>query len=137
MRAVKASERPQDAREGQSRQIVRLVLPGLPPTVNHMYVGTRGGGKALSAAALAYRKEVWAACGVGPRVPAEGALALTLRLTYGDRRRTDIDNRVKAALDALAAALGFDDSRVGRLVVERAGYVRGRPACELVLEVLE
>jgi Holliday junction resolvase RusA-like endonuclease len=110
----------------------------LPPTVNHMYVSRRGGGKALTEEARTFRHEVWCAlfdAGL-PRVPPAGDLAVTVRLTYGDRRRTDIDNRVKAALDALATALEFDDARVARLVVERAGYAKGKPACELVLEVL-
>jgi Holliday junction resolvase RusA-like endonuclease len=59
-----------------------------------------------------------------------------LGLTFGDKRNQDIDNRIKSALDALALALGFDDNCIDRIVIERAGYARGCPRCELILEAL-
>jgi hypothetical protein len=33
----------------------------------------------------------------------------------------------------LAIALGFDDTRIDRLVVERVGIDKGKPLCEMVL----
>lgn len=60
-----------------------------------------------------------------------------MRLTFPDRRKSDLDNRLKASQDALAIALGFNDARIVRVTAERAGVEPGRPACEMVLEVLE
>lgn len=117
--------------------MITTTIDMLPPTVNHMYLARRDGGKALTDEAYTFRALVGLALRSAPPVPQDGDLAVTLRLTFPDRRRTDIDNRAKAAIDALALALGFDDRRVARLVVERAGYAKGAPACELVLEVLE
>ena len=116
---------------------VRLWVAALPPTVNHMYVNNGRGGKVLGDGALLFRQLVAVACQLGgySEAPA-GDLALTVRLVFPDKRRCDLDNRLKAAQDALALALGFDDSRITRVVAERAGYDKGRPACELLLEVL-
>lgn len=123
------SPRPAEART------VRLVVPMLPPTVNHMYVNNGRGGKVLGAGALAFRQAV-ADAAEGLAVGA-GDLALTVRLTFPDRRKSDLDNRLKACQDALALALGFDDAHIVRLVVERAGVAPKQPVCEMVLEVLE
>ena len=72
----------------------------------------------------------------GWQVPS-GRLQLTMLLTFGTRAtRVDIDNRIKTGLDALALALGFDDSRVDRIVIERVGVDPKRPLCEMILEAL-
>lgn len=117
-----------------------VIVPILPPTVNHMYIATRDGGKALSDQAQAFRKLAGyeariTANTIGWTVP-QGRLRLTIALTFGDRRNQDIDNRAKAGIDALALALGFDDSRIDELVIRRAGYDKGRPLCEMILEPL-
>ena len=66
-----------------------------------------------------------------PRAPA-GPLAVHLLFVAPDRRPYDRDNllaRMKAALDGVADALGYDDSRVAHFSVrqaekvERPGYV--------------
>jgi len=116
--------------------MIRIIIDALPPTVNHMYITCKGGRKALSAEAEAFRKLVLAALsGVLPAVP-EGPLEFTLRLTLDTKRRQDIDNRIKAALDAVAIALRFDDCRVSRIIVERAGYAAKQPRCEIEIGVL-
>lgn len=116
---------------------VVIWIPLLPPSVNHMYRNNGRGGRVLTDEAQAWRRLVAAEVAAlgSPRL-AGGPLELTLRLTYGTRRRTDIDNRIKAALDALALALDFDDARVARIEVLHAGYATGRPACEMVIGVL-
>lgn len=47
-----------------------------------------------------------------------------------------IDNRAKSAIDALALALGFDDSRVEDIRIRRVGVDPKRPLCEMILEAL-
>lgn len=116
--------------------MITLTIAALPPTVNHMYVTCGGGRKALSDEAGMFRALVLQALnGERPTLP-DGPLALTLRLTFGTRHRQDIDNRIKAALDAVALALRFDDCRVSRIVVERAGYAAKQPRCEITIGVL-
>jgi Holliday junction resolvase RusA-like endonuclease len=112
-----------------------IVVPILPPTVNHMYITLRRGGKALTEQAEIFRKLVAAdVLHSGQRTDPDGPLALTMRLTFGDKRRQDLDNRLKAAIDAAALALHFDDCRIVRIVAERVGYAPGQPQCELRLE---
>lgn len=118
---------------------IRVWVRALPPTVNHMYLPNARGGKRLSPEAELFRSLVWTevvSTQPRPAVPDAGPLALTVRLTFGTKRRQDLDNRLKAAQDALALALAFDDARIKRLTVEDAGHDKGRPACEMVLEVL-
>jgi crossover junction endodeoxyribonuclease RusA len=52
-----------------------------------------------------------------------------------DARRRDLDNLLKASLDALTAARVFeDDSQVVRLLVEHGGIDRERPRLEVLVE---
>ena len=118
---------------------ISIWVRALPPTVNHYTRPNGRGGAVLTEEVNLFRQLVWAeVVNTHPRpaVPPDARLALTMRLTFGTRRRCDIDNRAKTAIDALALALDFDDTRIDRLVVERAGYDKGRPACEMVLEEL-
>lgn len=115
-----------------------VIVPLLPPTVNHMYKTNGKGGKFLSDEAVTFRAEIalearQTAQLTGWRLP-DGPLQLTLLLTYGSKCKTDIDNRCKSALDALALALGFDDSRIDRIVIERVGVDPKRPLTEMILE---
>lgn len=113
---------------------ISIVVAALPPTVNHMYIARKGGGKALSAEAETFRKLVLSRVSEARPVVPDGPLSLTVRLWFGDRRKCDIDNRLKAAIDALALALRFDDSRIHEIHAVRAGWDPGRPRCEMVLE---
>jgi Holliday junction resolvase RusA-like endonuclease len=114
-----------------------VIVPTLPPTINHAYKSIGKGRKALTDEALAFRQEVSAearttARMTGWRLP-DGPLEFHLFLTYGSNRRTDIDNRVKMAIDAIALAIGFDDARIDKIEIERVGYDKGNPLCEMVL----
>jgi crossover junction endodeoxyribonuclease RusA len=95
----------------------------LPPSVNHRYVRTRRGGVALTARARAYQEEVaaemLAQLGRIPRLPPGARLGLRVQLCYPDRRRRDLDNALKALLDAVCGVLGVDDAAVDLLVVSR------------------
>ena len=86
-------------------------------TTNHLYerMGMR---RRLTPKASAWRDHaviaIWGdsrRCGA-PIVVPDGDLALTLDAYQPDRRRRDLDNLIKLAQDALALALGIDDSRV-------------------------
>ena len=114
-----------------------VIVPTLPPTVNHLYKSIGGGKKALTDEALAFKSMVLAEVLdvvnlTGWKLPA-GRLEFHLYLVYGDKRSTDIDNRVKFAIDSVASALKFNDNRIDRVVIERVGFDKGKPLCEMVL----
>ncbi len=95
-----------------------------PPSVNH-YWGTRGKIRFIGAAGKAFRQQA-AVAWYATRQQGFGNTRLAVSITAHapDRRRRDLDNLCKAALDALAHARAYeDDSQIDRLTVER-GEVR-------------
>ncbi len=73
------------------------------------------------------------------RVPKLGTarLQMTVTLHPRDKRKQDIDNRIKALWDALADAGVFDDDeQIDVLIVER-GQIKKGGACRVIIEVLD
>jgi Holliday junction resolvase RusA-like endonuclease len=120
---------------------LRLTVP-LPPSTNNLYTRGRGHGRrVLTDVARAYKEEVALLAIVTSRAIqwrySKGErLAFSLVLHFPNRRRHDLDNALKAPLDALAAALGFDDSCIDRITVERGEVDKANPRGELTLEKL-
>lgn len=115
-----------------------IIIPALPPTVNHMYAANKHGGKRLTDEAKAFREavaeELADVCRLTRwRYVAGVPLSLTLFLTFGTHARQDGDNRLKAAADALALALGFDDRCIAAYHVYTLGVDPRRPLCEMRL----
>ena len=107
--------------EENHEEILSLDLEGLPPTVNHMYLSARNRRfrtkecKAYQDYVLnkiiALRTREW---------PYSGRMALTVVFTAPNKRRWDIDNRVKALQDCLAlAGIIKDDCQIDFLLVRR------------------
>jgi len=62
---------------------------------------------------------------------------MTVTLHPRDKRKQDIDNRIKALWDALADAGVFDnDEQIDILLVQRGEIVKGG-ACRVEIEVLD
>jgi len=117
---------------------VLLTLP-YPPSINHYWrrVGPR---TLVSREGRAFRRDVCALLrqgfgaqtllgGGGPRRPPSGGrIALAMDAFPPDRRRRDLDNIAKAALDALEhAGIYADDSQIDLLLTRRRDPVkRGR-----------
>ena len=58
--------------------------------------------------------------------PMTGRLEVKIEIYPRDKRKTDIDNRIKPLLDALQHAGVFeDDSQIDRLVIERKEIMKG------------
>jgi len=99
--------------------IVRLPWP---PSVNHYWHKSRLGGFHISAAGQAFRRDVfYTVRGYG--LPADwpsGRLSVAISAFPPDRRARDLDNILKALLDALHHGGAIrDDADIDRLVVER------------------
>lgn len=100
---------------------LEIELLGLPPTVNHMYrTGYRSRFKTLEVReyqqyAVNCLREAWAG-----RKTLNGRIEMRLIFTTDDKRRWDIDNRVKAIQDCLSVAgVIRDDSQLDALHIER------------------
>lgn len=98
-----------------------IELLGLPPTVNHMYrTGNRSRYKTLEVReyqqyAVNKMREAWQ----GRRI-LSGRIEMRIIFTTDNKRRWDIDNRVKALQDCLSmAGVIRDDSQVDALHVQR------------------
>jgi crossover junction endodeoxyribonuclease RusA len=113
-----------------------LDLP-LPPSVNH-YWGQHGHRRYVSKAGVAFKAQV-SDYVVEYRVPKLGIarLAMTVVLFPKDRRKQDIDNRIKALWDALADAGVFDnDEQIDTLFIER-GEIKKGGGCRVYIDILD
>jgi crossover junction endodeoxyribonuclease RusA len=113
-----------------------LNLP-LPPSVNH-YWGTHGHRRYVSKAGVLFKEQV-SDYVAEYRVPKLGAARLEMKVVLypKDRRKQDIDNRIKALWDALADAGVFDnDEQIDVLMVER-GEIKKGGGCLVYIEILD
>jgi crossover junction endodeoxyribonuclease RusA len=111
---------------------VTLTLP-YPPSTNHAYA-VRNGRKVKTTAARAYATEVAWAVADEERVDPDGwrptptdRLAVTIYVHAPDRRRRDLANTEKLALDAVCTALGIDDSQIDQLTLSRGTVTPANP----------
>lgn len=96
-----------------------------PPSVNHYYrrVGPR---TLISRAGREFRRRVGRILAAHRLPPATGWLAVSVEVYPPDRRRRDIDNLLKAVLDACQHGGAFpDDGRIVWLLIHRAQTVPG------------
>jgi crossover junction endodeoxyribonuclease RusA len=98
---------------------MELVLP-YPPSVNHYWRHFKGR-TLISREGRAYRQQVMTQCrGFGGQPPRDGRLALAMDAFPPDRRRRDLDNIQKSALDSMQhAGIYEDDSLIDLLVTRR------------------
>lgn len=113
-----------------------LNLP-LPPSVNH-YWGTHGHRRYVSKAGVEFKEQVQDYV-MEYRVPKLGAARLEMKVVLHpkNKRKQDIDNRIKALWDALADAGVFDnDEQIDILLVER-GVIKKGGGCLVIIEILD
>lgn len=111
---------------------IMLELP-YPPSINS-YWRANGHRRFISKEGRKFRDDVIAYL-TDLKVPSLGSapLEVTIVLRPRDKRKTDIDNRIKAVLDALESFVFDDDCQVERLVVMRSEPVKGGK-CLVVIE---
>ena len=114
--------------------MIRLQLPW-PPSVNR-YWRSVNGRVLIAAAGRKYRTDVELVMRLsGRRGIGAVPVNVTIDAYYPDLRRRDIDNLLKAPLDALTAAgMWDDDSQVQELSIRKAGMDRHNPRLEITLE---
>lgn len=106
--------------------MLTLALP-YPPSVNR-YWRQFHGRVLVSADGRAYRDSVgiFARAVLRGAKPLTGALSVRIELSPPDRRRRNIDNVLKALLDAMTAAgVWIDDSQIDELTIKRMPVIRG------------
>ncbi len=111
--------------EPDTSHALTFTIP-LAPSLNNAYpTNWRTGRRYLSKAGNDFKADA----GTMVRVYAyaadwesgSGPLGLRLVMWFPNKRRTDLDGRIKLAQDAIAEGLGVDDSQFDELHVYRAG----------------
>ena len=74
----------------------------------------------------------WQARAQFHRRPLQGALAVSVILYFGTRRKSDIDNFNKLVLDALTGIVWNDDSQIEELRLLKR-YDKARPRIEVTI----
>jgi crossover junction endodeoxyribonuclease RusA len=117
--------------------MIRITLP-LPPTVNHYQRNASATQRYTTAEGKRFKQAAARIASQHRRgIPINARLALRAVLYFPDKRRCDLDNRVKPLQDALSAGMGFDDWQIDRLEVIRGEPDKQRPRCEVEIFVIE
>ncbi len=110
--------------------MIKLTLP-FPPTSNHMW-GFAGKRKFLKKEAHEFRSVVQDAA-VEANAKISGRIAIFVALYAPTKRKYDLDNRIKALLDALEhAGVFLNDEQIDFIWVVRREPIQGG-MCKIVL----
>jgi Holliday junction resolvase RusA-like endonuclease len=111
-----------------------IILSGEPKSTQHIYrKACRGGFPQLYMTAEGKTlKEVyqWEAKSQWKGKPLQGEISVSITFYFGTKRRADLDNFNKLALDALTGIAYAADSQISELSIRRA-YDKHRPRIEL------
>jgi crossover junction endodeoxyribonuclease RusA len=115
--------------------MIRLTLP-LPPSANQLYRAqvVRGVPTIIKAKGYrAYERDAGSTILVQHKphknLP-DAPLSFTAKFYWPDRRIRDTDNPLKALVDVVSRALGFDDSQVSEIHAYRL-HCKKNPRCEV------
>lgn len=117
--------------------MIKLIIPGLPLSCNHMY-GQHGKRRFLYAAGKKY-KELVAKIATetikGKKLPTKEDIAqMDITYYFPDKRRRDVTNYDKSPIDALSGIIYDDDCQI-QMVVLRKGIDKSFPRTEIVIDI--
>ena len=113
---------------------IQITLPW-PPSVNHYWL-QRGKARFIGAKGKAFRQAVAEECAAQEIAAMEGRLSVHVALWPPDRRRRDIDNPLKALLDACQHAGCYaDDEQIDELHIVRQEIYRGGRCVVVILPI--
>ena len=103
------------------RELLRIELEGLPPSVNRIYRNAQANVRYKTTATLEYQNYVIEKLReVYTKAPYTGAVQVFIKLLVKDKRKWDIDNRLKVLLDCLQLAEVIkDDCQVDEILLLR------------------
>lgn len=114
--------------------MIQLLLPW-PPSVNRYWLA-KGNTRFISKAGMGFRKAVAEECSQQGIASLEGRLAVHVALFPPDKRQRDVDNILKALLDACEHAGCYaSDSQIDELHVIRQGVTPGGCCTILILPI--
>lgn len=108
----------------QKRMAVNAIsfVAGWPPSVNHYWMRNRFGGMRIGAKGQSYRTAIENTLdGLGC---VKGHLGITIRAYPPDRRERDLDNILKALLDAIAHAGAIESDKYIDAICISRGFIR-------------
>lgn len=100
----------------------KITLTSLPPSVNHAYNTVRKGKRVVrfrTKKSLDFIEYVRKECESFIEKPFENDVSVKLHITFGDRRKRDIDNILKILFDSLEGIIWLDDRQVAELYIKR------------------
>ncbi len=121
--------------------MIRLVIPGTPPSVNHYKVKTKRGHTYVTAPSMGFKRDVAimaagrSLCAGNSKSPLR--YAVVIQVYRGAQQKGDIDNYCKLPLDALKdARVIHSDDAVDILHVEKHRD-RANPRTVITVSVIE
>ena len=122
-------------------KLLEVTLKGLPPTVNQMYRTGRYSRRYKTQATRDYQRYAVKAMKAAHLVSYtfEGRTILNVKFFVADKRKWDMDNRLKALQDCLQMArIIKDDSQIDDIHVQREWLPSGNTrTCVSVFSILE
>ena len=118
-------------------ELISLEFAGLPPTINHAHINAHGRRfRSRQCRDFQTLTTLLLQRAYGNKSPYSGPVALDIIFTARNKRRWDIDNRVKPLQDCLTlAGVIKDDSQVEQLFIKK--LYSNSDQTKLVLKILK
>ncbi len=115
----------------------KIIFSGEPKSTQHIYRSACRGGFAqlyMTAEGKALKEQYqWEARSQWKGPPLSGDIEVHITFYFGTKRRADLDNFNKLALDALTGIVYEDDSQIAELTLKRA-YAPKKPRIEMAID---
>lgn len=102
---------------------MKIILEGAPESTNHLYRSVCSKGRAMVYMSQEGRalkeKYQWAVRAQWRRPSFDGGFIIEVRLYFPDKRRRDIDNYHKIALDSMKGIVFHDDCQIAEMTTKK------------------